>query len=187
MQQSDPPEARTGDVGSPEQIVAALYDTISGPAGQRDWDRLRSLFIPGGRLMPTGPRLPPGASPDAPPTEAEEFATQVLDVEGYVERADKFFREHGFFEREVASRADGFGHIMHVFSTYESRHREDDPEPFARGINSIQLMNDGRRWWVVSIFWEAEGPQAPIPREYLPAGPDGAAESTGKSARKSAD
>ncbi len=87
MQPSDPPEARPGDVGSPEQIVAALYDTISGPAGQkRDWDRLRSLFIPGGRLMPTNPRLPPGTPPDAPPTEAEEFATQVLDVEGYIVR-----------------------------------------------------------------------------------------------------
>ena len=87
----------------------------------------------------------------------------------------------------MARRADGFGHIMHVFSTYESRHREDDPEPFARGINSIQLMNDGRRWWVVSIFWEAESPQAPIPREYLTAGPRGAVESTGKSARKGAN
>ncbi len=164
--------AAPGDVGSPEQIVAALYDTISGPAGRkRDWDRMRSLFIPGGRLIPTGPRRPPGTPPDAPARGDEQWAPSVLDVEGYVERSSKILEEQGFFERETARRAESFGHIVHVFSTYESLHRAEDPEPFARGINSIQLMNDGRRWWVVSIFWEAETPRHPIPEKYLEGAP----------------
>jgi hypothetical protein len=29
-------------------------------------------------------------------------------------------------------------------------------------------MNDGKRWWVVTIFWQAEGSDNPIPAKYLP-------------------
>ncbi|HEV2861811.1 MAG TPA: hypothetical protein VGX48_12450 [Pyrinomonadaceae bacterium] len=172
MTEQHPRQADPRDVGSPEQIVAALYDCISGPAGQkRDWDRMRSLFIPGGRLIPTGPQRPPGTPPDAPASGDEEWAATVIDVEGYVERAEKYLEERGFFESEIARRSESYGHIVHVFSTYESRHTAEDPEPFARGINSIQLMNDGRRWWVVSIFWEPETPQNPIPEKYLRSAP----------------
>ena len=78
-----------------------------------------------------------------------------------------YLEEHGFFERESARRVETYGHIAHVWSTYESRHKAEDPKPFARGINSIQLMNDGTRWWVVSIFWEQETPQTQIPSKYL--------------------
>ncbi len=187
-QKSEPPAADPADVGSPERIVAALYDSISGPAGKkRDWNRLRSLFIDGARLMPTNPRPAPGSPPASPAADADEFATEVLDVESFVERIDTYLEGQGFFEREVARRAEGFGHIMHVFSTYEARHDEGDPEPFARGINSIQLMNDGRRWWVVSIFWESESPRTPIPQEYLPGEPKGARKGADKNADKIAD
>ncbi len=166
------PAPRASDVASVESIVAAVYDVISGPAGQkRDWERMRSLFVPGARMIPTSPVRPPGAKPDAPPTGSEPYAANALDVEGYVARASKFFEESGFFERETARRVETYGHIAHVWSTYESRHHREDPEPFARGINSIQLMNDGRRWWVVTIFWEAETPRTPIPKQYLRSAP----------------
>ena len=50
------------DVSSPEAIVAAVYDVISGPAGQkRNWDRMRTLFVPDARMIPTGKR-PTGES-----------------------------------------------------------------------------------------------------------------------------
>ena len=45
-----------------------------------------------------------------------------------------------------------------------------DAQPFMRGINSIQLYNDGTRWWVVSVYWEAEGPDNPLPAKYLTSG-----------------
>ena len=164
--------ANAADVSSVDAIIAALYDTISGPAGKpRDWDRFRSLFIPGARLMPTSPVRPAGTPPDAPLTGAEMYATHVFDPEGYVERASKFFATEGFYEKEVARRTEAYGHIVHAWSTYESRHKADDPKPFARGVNSIQLMNDGKRWWVVSIFWEAETPRTPLPEKYLKSAP----------------
>jgi hypothetical protein len=75
---------------------------------------------------------------------------------------------NGFHEREIAARSERFGQIMHVWSSYESLHNLSDPSPFARGINSIQLFNDGSRWWVLSVYWQSETPTAPIPAEYLP-------------------
>lgn len=150
------PAANPKDVASMGAIIAALYATISGPAGQpRDWNRLRSLFAPGARLIPTAAR------PNA------ESGFRVLDVEGYIEGAGPYLEKNGFFEREIARRTESFGNITHVFSTYDSRHKADDAKPFSRGINSIQLMFDGTRWWVVTIFWDAERPDNPIPKKYL--------------------
>ncbi len=151
-----PPAANPADVDSIDAILAAVYDVISGPAGKkRDWDRMRSLFLPGARLIPTGPR-PTGG-----------YGSRVLTVDEYIERASGFFEKEGFYEREAARQTEGFGQIAHIFSTYESRHAPDDAKPFQRGINSIQLMNDGKRWWIVTVFWQGEDEKAPLPEKYL--------------------
>ncbi|HUF25806.1 MAG TPA: hypothetical protein VMM18_02395 [Gemmatimonadaceae bacterium] len=148
--------ARPADVESIDAIIAALYDVISGPAGQRrDWDRMRSLFVPGARLIPV--RVPA----DGPATPV------VVDVEGYIARSGPMLERDGFFEREIGRRSEVFGHIAHVFSTYDSKRTLDDPQPFMRGINSIQLLNDGTRWWIVTVFWDSERPGQPIPPQYI--------------------
>jgi hypothetical protein len=165
------PAANPADVASIDSIIAALYDVISGPAGKkRDWDRFRSLFFPGARLIPTGPRRPPGTKPDAPLTGKEEYASRALTPEDYITRSSSFLEERGFFEREVSRRTEQYGHIAHAFSTYESRNKAEDPKPFQRGINSIQLMNDGQRWWVVTVFWEGETEKTMLPEKYLKSG-----------------
>ncbi len=162
------PAANPADVASIDSIIAALYDVISGPAGKkRDWDRFRSLFAPGARLIPTGPRPLPGAKPGDPLTGEEEHASRVLTPEDYITRSSSLLEERGFFEREIARRTEQYGHIAHAFSTYESRHKAEDAKPFQRGINSIQLMNDGKRWWVVSVFWEGETEKTSLPEKYL--------------------
>jgi hypothetical protein len=149
--------ANPADVASIDAIIAAAYDGISGPAGEkRDWERERSLFYPGARLIPTAR---PGANDD--------LAPEMLDVDGFIVRVEPYFAEHGFYEKEIARRTEQFGRIAHVWSTYESRHSPDDPEPFMRGINSIQLFYDGGRWWIVSIYWQQESPECPIPGKYL--------------------
>jgi hypothetical protein len=152
---SQPADPR--DVESIDAIIAAAYEVISGPAGQkRDWNRDRSLFYPGARLIPT-----------AKPGENDGLAPQIRDVDGFIARVEPYFAEHGFFETEIARRTEQFGHIAHVWSTYESRHSADDPKPFMRGINSFQLFFDGNRWWIVNIFWQQESAEDPIPEEYL--------------------
>jgi hypothetical protein len=150
-------EADPRDVESIDAIIAAAYDVISGPAGKkRDWDRERSLYYPGARLIPT-----------AKPGTTDGLAPQILDVEGFIARVEPYFAEHGFFEKEISRRTEQFGHIAHVWSTYESRHDADDPEPFSRGINTIQLFHDGNRWWILNIFWQQESVADPIPEKYL--------------------
>lgn len=150
------PAANPADVASPDAILKALYDVISGPAGQkRDWNRFRSLFVPGARLIPTG-------APQGQPARAV-----IMTPDDYVERAGVNLERNGFFEVEVARTSEQFGRIMHAFSTYESFRTADDKTPFMRGINSIQLLNDGTRWWIVTVYWDSERPDNPIPDRYL--------------------
>jgi hypothetical protein len=150
------PPANPADVATMDAIVSAVYDVISGPAkSPRNWDRFRSLFVPGARLIPTGPR-PTG-----------EVSSRVLTPEDYIQRSGPFLEQNGFFEREISKRVEKFGNIAHIFSTYESRHAREEEKPFARGINSFQLMNDGKRWWIVTIFWQGEDDKNPLPAEYL--------------------
>jgi hypothetical protein len=149
-------QARAADVESVDGIVAALYDVISGPAGKpRDWDRMRSLFAPEGRLMAVGVR------PDT------SVVLRAMSVEDYITRNSKAFATMGFFEREAARTTETFGQIVHVFSTYESRKAAGDAKPFQRGINSIQLYHDGKRWWIVNVLWRAEDEHLPLPERYL--------------------
>ncbi len=140
-----------------DAIVTALYASISGPAGEaRDWNRFRSLFAPGARLIPIAR---PANAPPVP---------RVLTPDEYVQRSGEFLTRYGFTEREIARRVERFGGIAHVFSTYEGRFQAPDaPSTPPRGINSIQLAFDGTRWWVVTVFWDSERADNPIPAEYL--------------------
>jgi hypothetical protein len=144
------------DVSSPEAIIAAVYDVISGPAGQkRNWDRMRTLFVPDARMIPTGKR-PTG-----------ESTRRVLTVEEYIANSGSFLEKDGFFETEIGKRTEQFGNIVHVFSTYESKRTLADEKPFMRGINSFQLWYDGKRWWVITILWQSESKDTPIPEKYI--------------------
>ena len=149
-------DADPADVSSIDGIVAAAYDVISGPAGEaRDWDRWHSLFMEGARLIPVG-RNQDGS-----------VRHRVMTPADYATGSGPALERDGFFEREISRTQESFGQIAHLFSTYESRRTADDAEPFARGINSFQLFNDGTRWWVVSIMWDAERPGNPIPARYV--------------------
>ena len=156
-QASWPAQAQAPNPGSEgdsiETLTKALYQVISGPAGTRDWPRFRALFIEGARLIPVRVTAA-GASP------------VVLTVEDYIARAGANFEKAAFYESEISRRVEAFGNIAHVFSTYESRHAPGE-KPFARGINSIQMVNDGKSWKVVTILWDAERQGLSLPEKYL--------------------
>lgn len=152
------PPADPADVQTVDAIVSAYYDSISGPKGEpRQWDRFRSLFLPGARLMTmraSGPRNVP----------------MVLSPEDYVASNSSYFEGGGYFEQELHRETDEFGNIAQVFSTYASRRNLNEPKPYSRGINSLQLLNDGQRWWIVTVTWDYErSKDNPIPAQYLPA------------------
>lgn len=148
------PAANPKDVESVDAIVHAVYDVISGPAGDRDWNRMRSLFTPDARLIPIRKQ------------QDGSFEHKPLTVEEYVQSASSYFEKDGFYESEVARRTEQFGQMAVVFTTYESRHAKGE-KPFARGINSMTFYNDGKRWWCLSIIWDAERPDNQIPDKYL--------------------
>lgn len=145
------------DVASIDAIINAVYDVISGPKGQaRDFDRLASLFVDGARMIPTAKSAPQGV--------------RALTVEDYFARSHPFFLEKGFFEIELGRTVQRYGRMAHVWSAYESRFALDDPAPFARGVNSFQLVFHEGRWWVVNVMWEGETKENPLPDDLLSQG-----------------
>jgi len=166
--QKVPAGARPSDAdgASVDAIVAALYASVShDSAGEPNWPRMRDIFLPVGMLVP--------------PKNPKSDLFTVLDVDGFEQRVKEGMaaaKQKGdptsFFEREIARKTDCFGNICQVFSTYESRRAPSDEKPFVRGINSIQLVNDGRRWWIASVVWDTERADNPIPAQNLPKAPD---------------
>ena len=143
------------DVSSPGHIIAAMYRLISGTKGGRDWERIRNLYLPGARLIPTGVRA------------NGEHGLHILDIEAWIDGARPLFAGKDFFEVEVARRMEVFGNIAQAFSTYECRW-EKEGTAFMIGINSIHLLHKDARWWIVTVFWDNETPGNPIPAAYRP-------------------
>ena len=144
------------DATSLDNIMSALYASISGDKGEkRDWARFKNLFVEDARLMPSGKR-------DGMPSY------RIMTPEGYIESSGKWLEENGFHEVEINRKAEEYGSLVHVWSTYESYRSKTDEKPFMRGINSIQLMNDGERWWILHIYWLGEKKELPLPAHYLP-------------------
>lgn len=156
-----PVTAREADGASVDSTVAALYEVISGPAGAaRNWNRMRALFVPEARLSMITPK------------EGGGFALRPMTVEDYISRNMSTFSANGFYEREIARRTETFGQLVHVFSTYELLRAPHDTKPFMRGINSIQMIHDGKRWWIANLIWRAEDAHLALPERYLPGSED---------------
>jgi len=153
--QKDKIKPRPEDVASPDAIIKAMYETISGPAGKRNWYRERSLFIEGAQLIPIGNRV------------HKEGGFQMLSLEEWIEDAGAFLAENDFYEKEIMRKMHQYGNLVQAFSTYEARERLDG-QPFAKGINSIQLLRKDDRWWIVTVMWDNETRDNPIPEEFLP-------------------
>jgi len=143
------PAANPSDVKSIDSILTALYAVISGPAGERDWNRFRSLFAKDARLTSVT-------------KEESDHPARLMSPDGYIELAGDYFKTHAFYEKAIVNKVDRFGNVAQVFSSYESRNAANE-KPFARGINSVQLFYDQGRWWVLSILWDEETSTNPLP------------------------
>lgn len=117
---------------------------------------MKTLCIPEHRSIRTG-KLPDGST-----------AYKMMSPDEYMRQMNDWLLANGFFETEIHRSEERFGHIAHVFSTYESRRKATDPQPYQRGINSFQLLFDGSRWWILNVMWQHETPEFPIPSKYLP-------------------
>ncbi len=147
----------TQNVQTIDNIVRTLYDVISGDQGEeRNWDLFKFLFYPNAKLIASGKN------------QMREAMVNYMTPGDYIKNSGKWMVEHGFHEREIHRTSNTFGNMSQVFSTYEAFKSKEDEEPFMRGINSIQLYNDGKRWWILNVYWAQETRRTPIPRTYLP-------------------
>lgn len=151
--------AHATDVESVNAIIKAMYESVSfSPGEQPNYKRLQSLYHPQAIIVPS--------------KSGHDAAVVIQNVESFVNQSRGYvistgLEREGFYEREIARRTASFGSIVHVFSTYESSHKPGDPAPFQRGVNSIQLVKDAKRWWILSIVWDVERAGNPLPPEYL--------------------
>jgi hypothetical protein len=130
------------DVETIDGFVAAIYDIISGDAGvPRDWERFRSLCHPASRLMPVTPRAEGGVT------------FESMSIDEYVASREVILRRESYYEREIARRADYFGHMASVVTLSESARTPDAPA-YRRSVNLLHLLHDGHRWWLVSLMWD---------------------------------
>jgi hypothetical protein len=144
------------DFGTIDGIVTAMYECISGPKGTPgDWERDRSLHHPKALLVPA--KQATGGP-----------AAGVFDFDGFVASRAAFLAENDFYEVEIGRQEFRFGVIAHVLSSYEAR---TAPAPagkvLRRGVNSIQLMHDGTRWWILSTLWDNEREGVTLPPELV--------------------
>lgn len=152
--------AQTKDYSSKVQTIDStiktLYAVISGEKGEaRDWELFKYLFHKDAKLIPSGNN------------RQGDVNANFMTADEYIKASGEWLITNGFFEKEIGRKTDQFGNIAQVFSTYESFRSEKDKAPFMRGINSIQLLHDGSRWWILNVFWQSETEKQPIPKKYI--------------------
>jgi len=136
-----------------DELIKAIDAGVSGPAG-KDRACMRELLLPEARLSPIA-KAADGS-----------FEPHILTIDGWIEGVKKR-GDAVLYEHQVKVSSDVYGHVAHLWSTYELRLNKPDGEP-VRGINSIQAVYDGKRWRILDILWQAETPDLPVPAKYLP-------------------
>ncbi len=153
----DWPAANQADVATIESTVQSFYSVLSVPATEKlDLKRLRSLFVPSGRIA-VGLAKQKNHPADV----------LFLTLEQYALNSDAYTAKEGVFDHNPVNQIDQFGVMAHVYSTYESRSHPGDTTPFARGIKSFELLHSGDRWYILQVYWDAERPGNPLPELYL--------------------
>jgi len=139
-------------------IIHALYDAISGPAGQdRDWNTFRNLFAEDARMY------------IAVPNQESGSVLKSIKPEEYAQRNQTRLSDIGFSEEELYRITNTYGAGTQIFSTYESHYtNKNGEEDITKGVNNIQLYFDGERYFIVSIFWDANAKNIEVPDRYLP-------------------
>ncbi len=144
------------DVASPDAVVRAAYECVSGPVGrERDWARMRNLWQGGARIILTSDNY------EGKPRY------ENMTIETFIARVSEFYKDEGFFERELASTLHRFGNICQIWSTFEIRKGNPPDTVIGRGINSWQLVEKDGRWWISQLIYDFESSKHPIPDRYL--------------------
>jgi hypothetical protein len=119
----------------------------------RNWARQRTLYDPAGIFVATGRDPATGA-----------LAPRRRTFQEYVDMMDEYSVETGFVDKPLACVTRRRKYVATVTCGYEGR---EGPKVTERGVDIFQLYNDGTRWWILSVVWDKEEPNNPIPAELL--------------------
>lgn len=145
----------TKDVKNIDNLILALYESISGEANEeRDWERFKYLFAPDAKLIPTAR------------SKEGKVSYKYWTPQEYVDMFTSSRRSTGFFEIELGRITEEFANIAQVFSTYATMEEKNGPI-VRKGINSIQLIRDKDRYYIMNIFWSNEEGAETIPEKFL--------------------
>ena len=140
--------AMAGESASLDGVLARLYEVISfREGGEPDWEGMKEVFSPHARITRVTPE---GIDHLDLPTFCA-MVREMLDVGAYT----------GFHEQELSRRVDRLGAVVHVLSAYETKRHATAIDRLGQGVNSIQLVNEGGAWQVVSLCWDEEGLRGP--------------------------
>jgi hypothetical protein len=151
-QPKERPVANATDVNNIDAIIKATYSTLSGPAGQRDWNRFYSLFLPEAEM---------GATVR---TADGKKTFKSFTPEEYKKMNSGFLMQSGFYEEELKRNMQQYGNVATVQSSYQFRFAPDGKVQ-QRGVNYFTLVQSNGRWWIANLAWQDEDKNLPLPAE----------------------
>jgi hypothetical protein len=129
--------------------LQSMYRVISFAEGDEpDWDGMKRVFAPNALLT----RITPEGVEHFDLASFQLMAQEMLDLGIYT----------GFYEHEIARRAEIFGSLAHVLSIYETKRSAMAVGCLGRGVNSIQLLWADDSWQVLSLLWDEETSSNPL-------------------------
>lgn len=140
---------------SSDELITALYGTISGKAGERDWDTFKHLFYKDAYMASIQKDI--------------KGATSITKItpDEYIQRNSTILKRFDFFEKELHRNTLVYGSMKTVYSSYEFELHLENKIHKQKGINAIQLLFENNRWWIMSLIWVEETPDNPLPSIYL--------------------
>ena len=124
---------------------------ITGERGKkRNWESFKLLFAPTAQLSVLNH------------DSTGKGILRTYTLEEFVRIGMKYYEGDGFIEYELTKTINEYNGIAHVFQAYYAK--EGNIEE--RGINSFQLIFDGKRWWIISLLWVSDRNGVKLPIEY---------------------
>lgn len=140
----------TNVVKTIDGTINETYKIITGERGEkRNWEAFRQLFTGDAQLsVLTHDSLGRGI-------------LTTYSLEEFVRIGMKYYEKDGFIEYPLKTIINEYNGIANVFQSYYAKENEFEEE----GVNSLQLIFDGKRWWITSILWTSDINGIKLPKE----------------------
>jgi len=139
------------DVITIDALIKASYEVVSGEKGaKRQWNRDNNLHHPKAIYSYF---------------DREKQKQVTMTLQEFHKETDEMVFGTAFYESEINREVRIFGTIAHVWSTYETK-LEKEGEVARRGINSIQLIYENNRWYIISLTFCGETNNNIIPKTF---------------------